>query len=65
MISTGGTYTGENLEIHLNTAADYMNDFVRDFEDKIAKDKAKKKETEAAKLAAAAEEEANPDGDKT
>jgi DNA-directed RNA polymerase specialized sigma24 family protein len=64
MISTGGTYTGENLEIHLNTAADYMNDFVRDFEDKIAKDKAKKKETEAAKLAAA-EEEANPDGDKT
>jgi len=28
-----------------------MNDFVQDFEDKLAKDKAKKKETEAVKKA--------------
>ena len=44
MISTGETYTGEDLNIHLSTAADYMNDFIEDFEDKLAKDKAKKKD---------------------
>jgi|TARA_B110000908_G_scaffold12446_1_gene14467 DNA-directed RNA polymerase specialized sigma24 family protein len=49
MIATGGTYTGDGVDLNLNTSADYMNDFVRDFEDKLAKDKAKKKETEAAK----------------
>lgn len=64
MIATGGTYTGDGQDIHLNTAADYMNDFVRDFEDKLAKDKAKKKETEALKKAEAeAADEA--DGDAT
>tara|TARA_B110000977_G_scaffold187382_1_gene254437 strand:+ start:184 stop:747 length:564 start_codon:yes stop_codon:yes gene_type:complete len=62
MIATGGTYTGDGQDIHLNTAADYMNDFVQDFEDKLAKDKAKKKETEAAKKAEADEAD---DGDKT
>jgi len=51
MLATGGTYTGDGQDIHLNTAADYMNDFVQDFEDKLAKDKAKKKETEAVKKA--------------
>lgn len=53
MLATGGTYTGDGQDIHLNTAADYMNDFVQDFEDKLAKDKAKKKETEAVKKAEA------------
>ena len=43
MIAAGETYTGENLSVHLSTAADYMNDFVQDFEDKLAKDKEKKK----------------------
>jgi len=43
MIAAGETYTGESLGVHLSTAADYMNDFVQDFEDKLAKDKAKKK----------------------
>jgi hypothetical protein len=44
MITTGGTYSsGEDLNIHLSTAADYMNDFIEDFEDKLARDKAKKK----------------------
>ena len=52
MIATGGTYTGDS-DLQLNTAADYMNDFVQDFEDRLAKDKAKKKETEAAKKAEA------------
>lgn len=46
MIATGGTYTGDdNLDLHLTTTADYMNDFVRDFEEKLEKDKAKKKES--------------------
>jgi len=44
MIATGGTYTGEDLTVHLSTAADYMNDFIEDFEDKLEKDKAKKKD---------------------
>jgi DNA-directed RNA polymerase specialized sigma24 family protein len=44
MIATGGTHTGEDLNIHLSTAADYMNDFIEDFEDKLEKDKAKKKD---------------------
>ena len=44
MIATGGTHTGEDINIHLSTAADYMNDFIEDFEDKLEKDKAKKKD---------------------
>lgn len=46
MITTGGTYSGEDLSIHLSTAADYMNDFIEDFETKLANDKAKKKEAD-------------------
>ena len=49
MIASGGTYTGDGGDIHLNTAAEYMNDFVQDFEDKLQRDKDKKKETETAK----------------
>jgi hypothetical protein len=43
MIAAGETYSGEDISIHLNTAADYMNDFIEDFEDKLARDKEKKK----------------------
>lgn len=72
MISSGGTYTSSadgasaGADIHLNTAAEYMNDFVQDYEDKIARDKAKKKETEDAKrLEEEAAEKAESDGDET
>ena len=44
MISTGGTYEGDDMALNLYTNADYMNNFVQDFEDKIERDKAKKKE---------------------
>jgi DNA-directed RNA polymerase specialized sigma24 family protein len=44
MISTGGTYEGGDEVLNLYTNADYMNTFVQDFEDKIERDKAKKKE---------------------
>lgn len=43
MIASGETYTGEDVSLHLNTAADYMNDFIEDFEDKLKRDKEKKK----------------------
>ena len=43
MIAAGETYTGEDLNLQLNTTADYMNDFVKDFEDKLQRDKDKKK----------------------
>ena len=43
LIAAGETYSGEDISIHLNTAADYMNDFIIDFEDKLARDKEKKK----------------------
>jgi hypothetical protein len=45
MLATGGTYTGEDLSVHLTTSAEYMNDFIKDFEEKIEKDKAKKKDS--------------------
>jgi len=43
MLATGGTYTGEDVDLYLNTSADYMNSFVQDYEDKLARDKEKKK----------------------
>jgi DNA-directed RNA polymerase specialized sigma24 family protein len=44
LITLGETYTGDDmLDIQLTTSADYMNTFIEDFEDKIAKDKEKKK----------------------
>lgn len=43
MIAAGETYTGEDLNLQLNTTADYMNDFIQDFEDKLQRDKEKKK----------------------
>lgn len=44
LIATGETYEGGDLALNLYTNADYMNTFVQDFEDKIERDKAKKKE---------------------
>lgn len=61
MIATGGTYTGEDLTVHLSTAADYMNDFIEDFEDKLEKDKAKKKDV--VKLAEEPEDDPISDDD--
>jgi DNA-directed RNA polymerase specialized sigma subunit len=43
MLAAGDTYSGNEINLHLNTAADYMNDFVQDFEDKLKRDKEKKK----------------------
>jgi len=43
MIAAGETYSGEDLNLQLNTNADYMNDFIQDFEDKLQRDKEKKK----------------------
>ena len=53
MVASGGTYSGDEVNLNLNTNVDYMNSFVQDYEDKIAKDKAKKKES----IEAAANEE--------
>jgi len=43
MVAAGETYTGEDVTLQLNTSADYMSDFIRDFEDKLQRDKDKKK----------------------
>jgi DNA-directed RNA polymerase specialized sigma24 family protein len=44
MLSTGDTYSGgEEVNLNLTTSADYMNTFIEDFEDKLKKDKEKKK----------------------
>ena len=34
MISGGGTYHSEEVQLNLNTSADYINQFIEDFEDK-------------------------------
>lgn len=45
MISLGGTYAGgEEINMHLNTNADYINDFISDYEEKMKSNKKKKKE---------------------
>jgi|SRR6056300_254250 len=43
MVASGDTYSGDEVQLNLTTNADYMNSFVADFEEKLAKDKAKKK----------------------
>ena len=43
MLSLGETYTGESLDLQLTSSADYMNSFISDFEEKLEKDKEKKK----------------------
>jgi DNA-directed RNA polymerase specialized sigma subunit len=44
MLAAGGTYESgfEDVSMHLNTSADYMNSFIEDFEGKLDKNKAKK-----------------------
>ena len=44
MIATGDTYAGgDEVKLNLNMSADYINSFIEDFEDKLNKDKEKKK----------------------
>lgn len=43
MLAAGDTYEGKEIGLHLNTTADYMNTFIEDFEDKLSRDKEKKK----------------------
>lgn len=43
MVAAGETYTGEDIALNLTTGQDYMSDFINDYEEKLAKDKAKKK----------------------
>lgn len=44
MISLSETYAGgEDIAVNLNIDADYMDTFIEDYEDKIARDKAKAK----------------------
>jgi hypothetical protein len=43
LLALGETAEGGDVSLHLNTDVDYINSFVQDFEDKMAKDKAKKK----------------------
>jgi hypothetical protein len=47
MLSAGGTYVsgGEDISVHLNTSADYMNNFIEDFEEKLDKNKVKRNDT--------------------
>ena len=39
MLASGGTYESEEVQLHLNTNADYMNSFIEDFEAKLNKTK--------------------------
>lgn len=39
MVSQGGTYQSEEVQLHLNTNVDYMNTFIADFETKLNKNK--------------------------
>ena len=43
MMASGDTYSGDEIQLNLNTNADYMNSFIEDFEDKLQRDKQKKK----------------------
>jgi hypothetical protein len=44
LLSEGGTYDSEEIQLHLNTSADYIEDFVATYEEKMTanKNKAKK-----------------------
>lgn len=41
MLTTGGTYDSGEIQLNLNTSADYINQFIEDYEDKLG---GKKKE---------------------
>lgn len=44
MIATGGTYDSGEVQLNLNTSADYINQFIEDYEDKLGGGKKKGKE---------------------
>lgn len=39
MIATGDTYESNEIQLNLNTSADYINQFIEDYEEKITKSK--------------------------
>jgi hypothetical protein len=41
MMMNGETYESDEVKLHLNTSADYMNSFIEDFENKLTKSKEK------------------------
>lgn len=46
LISMGETYEGgSEIQLHLNTSPDYMNDFIEDYEKKLSKNKEKTNDT--------------------
>jgi hypothetical protein len=53
LLSSSGTYEGDEVSLHLSTDVDYINDFITDYEDKLRRDKEKKKEKEREKKNAA------------
>lgn len=42
MIATGGTYDSNEVQLNLNTSADYINKFIEDYEDKLGGNKKEK-----------------------
>lgn len=47
MISMGETYEGgEEIAMHLNTSAEYINNFIEDYENKLNKNKVNKNDTD-------------------
>ena len=41
MVAQGATYESNEVQLHLNTNADYINSFIEDFEEKLNKNKDK------------------------
>jgi len=41
MVAQGATYESNEVQLHLNTNADYINSFIEDFEEKLNKNKNK------------------------
>ncbi len=39
MLSSGGTYDGDDLGLYLSTDVDYINNFIEDYEEKLYRDK--------------------------
>jgi len=46
MVAQGATYESNEVQLHLNTNADYINHFVSDYEEKLAKSKIPKQPKE-------------------
>jgi len=49
MISMGGTYDSNDVQLNLNTGADYINKFIEDYEVKLSGGKKKEEEEEEEK----------------